>query len=198
MNMNSNEPRQIEFSSLNGVKTVEHAVKMQWLVTGVSAGIDMGRMSIASGRLDFGPGISGRHTAENPETCFRELEVTPASPPPFSYLITAEASLKEIDIRSAGDAVFSGNYYNSDETISQGIIEHNRPFLQSGNYDGVVRHSAAAYQKDMTYETVHALLPSAIDKTKIIKVEPLGANSPPVEIRWPDGRRDSTSSYTGA
>lgn len=174
MNTNSDKPQQIEFSSLNGVKTVEHAVKMQWLVTGVYAGIDMERMSLASGRRDFGHGISGRHTAEKPETCFRELEVTPASPPPFSYLITAEASLKEIDIRCAGDAVFSGNYYNSDETISQVIIEHNRSFLQSGNYDGVVRHSAAAYHKDKAYETVHALLPSAIEKTKIIKIEPLG------------------------
>jgi hypothetical protein len=198
MNTNMNEPQRVDFHSLTNANTVEHSVTMQWLVTGVVAGIDMGRMSIASGRRDFGPGISGRHTAEMSGTCFRELEVTPTSPPPFSYLITAEAALKEIDIRSAGDAMFSGSYYNPDETISQSIVEQNRPFLESGNYDGVIRHSAAAYHQSKAYETVHALFPSAINKTIIIKIVPLGEHSPSVEIRWPDGRRESTSNYSGA
>jgi hypothetical protein len=186
---------QIDFSSLNGAQTVEHTVTTEWLVTGVANGIDMGRMSISSERRDFAPGISGRHTAEKPSVCFLELDVKPESPPPFSYLLTVEAPLKEFDIRPAGDAPFSGNYYNADETISQIIVEQNRAFLESGHYNGLIRYSAAALAKLDTKETVHALLPSAIGKFTIKKIEPLGTGSPPVEIRWPDGRTESSTKY---
>jgi hypothetical protein len=155
----------------------------------------MGRMSISSERRDFAPGISGRHTAEKPSVCFLELGVTPDAPPPFSYMFTLKAPLREFDIRSAGGAPFSGDYYNSDETISQTIVAQNQAFFESGNYDGLIRHSAAALAKLNTKETVHALLPSAIGKFMIEKIEPLGAESPPVEIRWPDGRTESSTKY---
>ena len=186
---------QIDFTILNGAKTIEHTVTTEWLVTGVAGGIDMGRMSISSDRRDFAQGISGRHTAEKPNVCFLELDVKPESPPPFSYMLTLEASLKEFDIRPAGDALFSGNYYNADETISQTIVEQNRPFLEGGHYDSLIRYSAAAIAKLDAKETVHALLPSAIAKFTIKKIEPLGAESPPVEIRWPDGRAEISSNY---
>jgi len=185
----------IDFASLNGAQTVEHTVTTKWLVTGVANGIDMGRMSISSERRDFPPGISGRHTAEKPSVCYLELGVTPGALPPFSYILTLRASLKEFDIRPAGDAQFSGNYYNIDETISQTIVAQNRGFLESGHYDGLIRHSAAALATFDTKETVHALLPSAIGRFTIEKIEPLGGESPPVEIRWPDGRTESSIQY---
>lgn len=186
---------QIDFATLKGAQTIEHTITTEWLVTGVANGIDMGRTSISADRRDFAPGVSGRHTAEKPSVCYLELDVKPEAPPAFSYMLTLKATLKEFDIRPAGDAQFSGNYYNSDESISQTIVEQNRPFLESGNYNGVVRHSAAAMAKLQTNETVHALLPSAVEKFTIERIEPLGTESPPIEIRWPDGRTESSTKY---
>lgn len=194
MDMDNPEP-QIDFSTLNGLQTVEQVVTTKWLVTGVANGIDMSRMSITADRRDFAPGISGRHTSEEEKTSFLELAVQPQAPPPFSYMLTLSAPLKEADICPAGDAVFSGLYYNNDETYSQRIVAHNKGFLESGNYDAIKRFSAAALKQENSYQKVHALFPSAIPKTRIEKIEPLGPDSPPVQIRWPDGKVESTSAY---
>lgn len=194
MNTDNSKPK-IDFATLQGLQTVEQVVTTKWLVTGVANGIDMSRMSIAAERRDFAPGISGRHTSEQERTSFLELAVQPEAPPPFSYMLTLSAPLKEADICPAGDAAFSGLYYNDDETISQSIVAQNKGFLDSGNYDAISRFSAAALREENSYQKVHALFPSAIPKTRIEKIEPLGPDSPPIQIRWPGGKFESTSDY---
>jgi hypothetical protein len=185
----------VNFSTLPGIATGEQTISAKWLVTGVSGGIDLGRMSVAPDRRDFGPGISGRQAAAEADTCFLELDVNPKSPPPFSYLVTFTGRVQAVDLRSAGDAAFSGAYYGRDVTPSQDIIEHNRAFLESGNFNAVIRYSAAAQHKRNTLEVVYAFLPSVTGVLEIQNIEPLGDNSPPVPIRWPNGKAENTKDY---
>jgi hypothetical protein len=183
------------FAMLSGVKTESGNFVIKWLLTGVSEGIDMGWMPTREGRRDFGVGISGFQGAAEPKTCFTELKIIPTSPPPFTYLVTLTGNLKGLDIRSAGDHIFSGDYYNKDRTKSQAIINANATFINSEGYQILIRISAAAKEVFGTYETVFSIFPSAIPYLGIQTVEPLGESSPPIEIRWPDGKKETSDNY---
>lgn len=165
--------------SPTGIKIQESKYTPNWLLTGVSGGIDLRRMSTAS-RRDFPSGVSGSQMALEPETCF--LEVPFNTPPPFSYLLTFEGCLREADMRSAGDAAFSGQFYDENHGYSQQVFESNSGELADLGCDCIHRYSAAALKSEGKFADVLSFLPSALPKLVLKKIEPIGSESPPVKI----------------
>ena len=155
----------------------------------------MGWMPTREGRRDFGSGVSGFFGAADTRTCFTELGINPASPPPFSYLINLTGNLKGLDIRSIEDSSFLSDYYDADVKKSQTVIRANTPFLNSAGYQVIIRYSAAARRTYGTHETVFSVRPLAIPLLGVQMIQPLGDQSPPIEIRWPDGKKETSKNY---
>jgi hypothetical protein len=130
------------------VNIVDSEYTAYWLLTGVSAGIDLNRMSTASERRDFPAGVSGSHMALRADTCFTEVAVTEETP--FSYLLTFRAKVKEADLRCAGDAAFSGQYYDKDHGYSQEVFIQNSGEFASLGCDCLHHYSAAVKQQKGT------------------------------------------------
>jgi len=175
------------------IKIVESEYTAYWLLTGVAGGIYLNRMSTASDRRDFPAGVSGSHMALSADTCYLEVPVTEETP--FSYLLTFLVKVKEADLRCAGDAAFSGQYYDRDHGYSQDVFIQNSGEFASLGCDCLHHYSAAAKRQKGTHEDVLAMFPSALPKLELIGVEPLGNNSPPITITLFDGEQRSSEDY---
>jgi hypothetical protein len=180
----------------SGIKIQNAVYTTKWLLTRVASGIDLNRMSTAS-RRDFPLGVSGSQMTLAPETCF--LEVPFPEPPPFSYLLTFECPIREADMRGAGDAGFSGQYYDPDHGYSQQVfIENSGEFAASG-CDCLHRYSAAVKLKAGKLADVLSFFPSARSKIILKEIEPLGTGSPPIQVTlWQGEVRSSEEFYRKA
>ena len=167
----------------------------KWLLTGVSNGIDLKRMSTAEGRRDFPPGVSGSQMAWENDTCFLEVPFDKDSPPDYTYLLTFRAELKLADLRAVGDAGFSGNYYGKDHEFSQNLFIENAPEYTEAGCHGLLRYSAAALKQDDSRKEVLSLFPPALERLVLVKVEPIGRNSPSVPISFFDGESGFTDQF---
>jgi hypothetical protein len=169
----------------------------KWLLTGVSNGIDLRRMSIAAGRRDFPADVSGSHMAWQDKTCFTEVPFDRAAPPPFTYLLTFKGELNLADLRSVGGAAFSGNFYGTNHEYSREVFLENIPEYTEAGCHGFLRYSAPALAQTNSHEEVVALFPSARQQLSLVQVEPIGSDSPPVPINLFDGSiRSSDEFYT--
>ena len=121
---------------------------------------DLGWMSTAPNRRDFGPRISGSQFSARVETSVRELQLTPPYPD-NSFHVTLNANLRLLDLRNVPDPNFSGQYYSADRSISCKIIEANRDYLTYNGYDGILRYSKVGLA-DNKLEEVVAVTPDAI------------------------------------
>lgn len=154
----------------------QHETK--WLLTGVSNGIDLRRMSIADGRRDFPAGVSGSHMAWQDKTCFLEVPFDRSAPPPSTYLLTFTGELNLADLRSVGDAAFSGNFYGTNHGYSRDVFIENIPDYTEAGCHGILRYSAPAWAQTNSHEEVVALFPSALERLSLVQVEPIGPDSP--------------------
>lgn len=175
-----------------GTEIRESTYTTFWLLTGVAGGIDLNRMSTAS-RRDFPAGVSGSQMGLQPETCF--VEVPFSQPPPFSYLLGFTGTLKEADLRRAGDAAFSGRLYDSDHGYSQQIFQQCAPDYADHGCDCMHRFSFAIMRDTGRKEDVLSLFPSAREKLALVSVAPVGPGSPPVPITLFGGSTKSSADY---
>jgi hypothetical protein len=168
----------------DNVEIIEQHYETKWLLTGVAGEIDLKRMSTA-GRRDFPVGVSGSHMALDEDTC--RLEVAFEQPPKNSYVLSFTGCLRMADLRSAGDAQFSGQFYDANHDFSQYVFLENQPEYEKEGCDGIHRYSFVAMQKVNEKRDVVAIFPEAFSKLKLVNVQPLGTESPPISIRMPDG-----------
>jgi hypothetical protein len=174
------------FSEIAGVKPCNWEQPLYFVGTGMSGAYDLGWMSTAAGRRDFGSGISGSQLADERSTCFKELRL--AEPyPDNSYCVELTGALRLLDIRGAESSSLSGKYYSEDRSESCQIMEANREYLKTEGYDGIVRYSQPLL-KEQTYVSVVAITPDAIGKLGVRQVEPIGSSTQSLVIRLPDGK----------
>jgi hypothetical protein len=164
----------------SGITTGERDFEFSWLLTGVSKGIDLNRMSTAS-RRDFPLGVSGSHMALSPETPFREIQFADDKTPPNSFLLTMTGRLLYGDYTTIPDPVFSGKYYDADHGYSQEVFIENSGEYEALGLDTLLRLSFPAHQLGLR-EIVGAMLPSARAKLRIAHIKPLETGSPPVPV----------------
>lgn len=176
----------IDFNS--GNYRTEH-VELFWGLTGISGfPIDLNRMSTAKRRRDFPQGISGSHMADDPRTCFEELNIDSASPPPRTFLLKFKGELEVNDMREVDSSHFSGEYYHGQDYSREVFVEYSG---QLANCDAIVRYSAPLIRKGEK-ANVFALMPSAREKLTLEGIVSLdGSNEDPGII--PFGAADSIS-----
>ena len=174
------------FSKVAGLKPCNWEQPLYFVGTGMSGAYDLGWMSTAAGRRDFGAGVSGSQLADERSTCFTELRLN-APYPDNSYCVELTGSLRLLDIRGAESPALSGKYYSDDRSESCRIMEANSDYLKTEGYDGIVRYSQPL-QKEQIYANVIAITPAAIGKLGVRFVEPLGQTTQSLHIRLPDGK----------
>ncbi len=153
--------------------------QLYWLITGVSGGIDLNRMS-TSDRRDFPQGVSGSHMAADPTTPFKEVRFTKA--PAHSYLLAFDANLNVADCRRNTDPTLDEQLYGPTHDLSQQIFVRNTGEFQALGINGIVRWSAPCLAEGIKAD-VYALLPEARQHLTLRSITPIGPNSPPVRIR---------------
>ena len=176
-----------QFNNLTGLAPTTWNQDLHFVGTGMKYDYDLGWMSTAPNRRDFGAGVSGSHFSAKLQTSFGELHLTEPYPE-NTFHVTLGANLRLLDLRHVPDTTFSGQYYNADRGISCKIIDANREYLKSGNFDGILRYSKVAL-KDEKLEEVLALTPDAIGKLTVKQVEPLGNCTAELNIINPDGSK---------
>lgn len=182
-----NNPYQFQFENLSGLAPATWNQDLHFIGTGMKYDYDLGWMSTAPNRRDFGDGVSGSHLSAKVETSFGELHLNYPYPE-NSYHVTLNANLRLLDLRNVPDANFSGLYYNADRGISCKIIEANRGYLRESGYDGILRYSRVALE-DNKLEEVVALTPDAIGKLAVKQVVPIGNCTVELSIVKPDGSK---------
>jgi hypothetical protein len=165
-----------------GITTGQCSITLHWLLTGVEHCIDLNRMSTTD-RRDFPYGVSGSHMAVDRATCFLELHINPAAPPPKTYLLTLVGdSLRYADYRSVPSASFSGQMYAPEHGYSQSIFQTNSGEYAHIGLDGLLRYSAPALAINNSKQEVVGLFPSARPKLTLKSIEHLGLFSPAISV----------------
>lgn len=183
--MNANNP--YEFRNLSGLAPVNWNADLHFVGTGMTRDYDLGWMSTAPNRRDFGAGISGSQFSAKVETSLGELQLIQPYPD-NSFHVALNTNLRLLDLRNVPDANFSGQYYNADRSVSCKIIDANRDYLNGNGYDGILRYSKVALD-DNKLEEVVAVTPDAIGKLSVKQVEPLGKCTVELNVVNPDGSK---------
>ena len=189
--MNSENPYQ--FQNLSGLAPANWNSELHFVGTGMVRDYDLGWMSTAPNRRDFGAGVSGSQFSAKFETSLGELHLNQPYPN-NSFRFTLEASLRLLDLRNVPDPNFSGQYYNADRSISCKMIEVNRDYLRDNGYDGILRYSKVALD-DNKLEEVVAVTPDAIGKLSVKQVEPLGNPTVALNVFNLDGSKTPIESF---
>jgi hypothetical protein len=176
-----------DFQNLSGVAPANWNSELHFVGTGMTRDYDLGWMSAAANRRDFGSGVSGSQFSAKFETSLGELRL-PQPYPDNSYHFTLNANLRVLDLRKVPDPNFSGQYYDNDRSISCKMINYNRDYLHANGYDGILRYSKVALE-DNKFEEVVAVMPDAIGKLSVMQVEPLGKSTVELNVVLPDGNK---------
>jgi len=188
-----NADNSYQFQNLSGLAPANWNNELHFVGTGMMRDFDLGWMSTAPNRRDFGPAVSGSQFSAKLETSLSELHLTQPYPN-NSFHFTLDANLRLLDLRNVPEANFSGQYYNADRSISCKMIEVNRDYLRDNGYDGILRHSKVALDYNKLEEVV-AVTSDAIGKLSVKQVEPLGNSSVVLNVVNLDGSKTPIQTF---